>query len=274
MSTIRTRDGHNLYVKVFGSGRPVVLIHGWPLNCDTWDVQAVALAEAGHRVIAYDRRGFGRSDQPWNGYDYDSLTDDLADVMKATGADRDATIIGFSMGGGEVARYMSRHGGKGVLRAGLISSVVPYMLQTDDNPSGVPEEVLREIGAGIRADRPKFMADFLKSFFGVGLVSKPVAPETLDWAWNMCMQAGLRPTLACADSFGHTDFRPDLAAFRVPTLVIHGTHDKTVPIEATGHVAAKKIAGAKLLEYEGEPHGVFATLPNKLTRDLLDFLAI
>lgn len=273
MSKIRTRDGVELFVKVWGSGRPIVLIHGWPLSADTWDPQAVALAEAGYRVIAYDRRGFGRSDQPWEGYDYDTLSDDLADVMTATGANREATIVGFSMGGGEVARYMSRHAGKGVVQAGLISSIVPYMLETDDNPSGVPEGTFAEMAAGIRADRPKFMAEFLKHFFGVGLVLKPVSSETLDWAWRQCCQAGLKPTLACADSFAHTDFRGELSAFRVPTLVIHGTKDQTVPIEATGHAAAKGIAGAQLIEYPGEPHGLFATQSEKLSRDLLDFLA-
>ena len=149
MPFIKTRDGTDIYVKDWGSGRPVILTHGWPLNADSWDAQAMALAEVGFRAIAYDRRGFGRSGQPWSGYDYDTLTDDLADVMAATGATEDATLVGFSMGGGEVARYMSRHDGKGVIAAGLIASVVPYMLKTDDNPHGVPEATLAGIGAGI-----------------------------------------------------------------------------------------------------------------------------
>ena len=272
MPIIKTRDGTDIYVKDWGSGRPVVLIHGWPLSADSWDDQAFALANAGFRVIAYDRRGFGRSGQPWTGYDYDTLTDDLADVMKETGADTDATIVGFSMGGGEVARYMSRHDGKGVISAGLIASVVPYMLKTEDNPDGVPEDKLAEIGEGIKEDRAAFFANFFKSFYGVGVLTSPVSEEHLMWAWRVAMQAGLRPTLACAESFGHTDFRPDLAAFRVPTLVVHGTADQTVPIDATGRKAAAGIPGAQLVEYDGAPHGLTVTEKDRFTKDLLTFL--
>ena len=272
MPYITTRHDQKLYVKDWGSGRPVVLIHGWPLTADSWDRVGYALADAGHRVIAYDRKGFGRSDQPWDGYDYDSLADDLADVMQETGAGSDASIIGFSMGGGEVARYMSRHGGKGVVRAGLISSVVPYMLKTDDNPDGVPQSTFDEMTQGMLEDRPKFMYDFLKDFFGIGMVSHPVSDEYHKWAWAMCMQAGLRPTLKCAEAFATTDFRPDLSAFNVPTLVIHGTKDKTVPIDASGRPAAKGIAQSQLIEYDGEPHGLFATQTGRLIDDLKAFL--
>ena len=272
MPYIKTRDGTDLYVKDWGSGRPVILLHGWPLSSDSWDDHAMALAENGFRAIAYDRRGFGRSAQPWSGYDYDTLTDDLADVMKATGAEEDVTLVGFSMGGGEVARYMSRHDGKGVVTAGLIASVVPYMLQTDDNPDGVPEEKLQEIAAGIKKDRAAFFGDFFKQFYGVGALTSPVREEQLMWAWRVAMQAGLKPTLACAESFGHTDFRPDLAAFRVPTLVIHGTSDQTVPIDASGRKAAAGISGAQLVEYDGAPHGLTVTEKDRFTKDLLTFL--
>ena len=271
MPYIKTRDDTNLYVKDWGSGRPVVLLHGWPLSADSWDAQALALAEAGYRAITYDRRGFGRSDQPWQGYDYDTLADDLADVLDQTGA-QDATIVGFSMGGGEVARYMSRHEGKNVVGAGLIASVVPYMLQTDDNPNGVPEAQLQAIGGGIKKDRFAFWSAFFQQFFGVGFISSPVSDETLQWAWRTTMQAGLRPILACAESFGHTDFRGDLTAFRVPTLIVHGTADKTVPIDATGRAAAKGIADAQLIEYDGAPHGLTVTESDRFTRDLLAFL--
>jgi pimeloyl-ACP methyl ester carboxylesterase len=167
---------------------------------------------------------------------------------------------------------MSRHGCAGVVQAGLVSSVVPYLLRTDDNPDGVPEETLAGMAEGIRDDRAKFMAGFLKDFFGVTASSQPVSQEVLDWAWSQCCRAGLRPTLACADAFAHTDFRPDLAAFAVPTLVIHGTEDATVPIKATGRAAAEGIANAELVEYQGEPHGVFATAKDRLTDDLLRFL--
>lgn len=271
MTMIKARDGTELYVKDWGSGRPVILLHGWPLSADSWDDQALAIAEAGMRAISYDRRGFGRSDQPWTGYDYDTLADDLADVIAATGAD-DAALIGFSMGGGEVARYMSRHGGKGLRQAGLISSVVPYMLKTADNPDGTPQDVFDGMTKGMKADRAKFFADFFKSFFGVSLLDHAVSQEVLDNAWTVAMTAGLRPTLACAAAFATTDFRPDLKAFSVPTLIIHGTADKTVPIDAAGRAAAKGIAQSQLIEYDGAPHGLFATHKEKFTADLLAFL--
>lgn len=269
MPTITTSDRTELHVKDWGEGRPVILIHGWPLSADTWDEMALALANQGFRAIFYDRRGFGRSGQPWGSYDYDRLADDLADVMTATDA-TDATLIGFSMGGGEVARYMSRHDGRNVRQAALISSVVPYMLKTDDNPEGVPQEIFDEMTAGMIADRPAFFADFLEDFFGAD--DNDVSDETLHWAWLQCMMAGLRPTLACADAFATTDFRPDLSAFQVPTLIIHGTADRTVPIDASGRAAAKSIKGATLTEYEGAPHGLFATHKERLIADLLDFV--
>ena len=272
MPYIKTRDGADIYVKDWGSGRPVVLIHGWPLSSDSWDPQMLALAEAGYRAIAYDRRGFGRSSQPWNGYDYDSLTDDLADVLQATGATEDVTLVGFSMGGGEVTRYMSRHGGKGVVSAALIGSVVPYMLKTEDNPHGVPESELQKISAGILENRQGYFQSMAKGFYGVGVVSHPVDQAQLDWFWAQSQMAGLRPILACADSFGHTDFRPDLAHFKVPTLVLHGTGDGVVPIDASGRAAAAGIAGAQLVEYDGAPHGLFASHQDRLTKDLLTFV--
>lgn len=272
MHMVEARDGTHLYVKSWGEGRPVVLIHGWPLSADSWDPVALALAENGYRAIAYDRRGFGRSQQPWHGYDYDTFADDLADVLEAQGVTEDIALVGFSMGGGEVARYLSRHQGKGVTQAALISSVVPYMLQTGDNPNGVPQAQLDAIAKGVRDDRPHFFRAFFKQFFGVGLVAHPVNEEALDQAWNTALQAGLHPTLAAAKAFGSTDFRPDLASFKVPTLVIHGTADKTVPIDATAREVAKAVPQAQLIEYDGEAHGVFATQTDRLIGDLLAFL--
>ncbi|MBB4617730.1 alpha/beta fold hydrolase [Sphingomonas abaci] len=273
MPYIKTRDGTDLYVKDWGSGRPVILLHGWPLNADSWDAQAMALAEAGFRAIAYDRRGFGRSGQPWSGYDYDTLSDDLADVMKAAGADQDATIIGFSMGGGEVARYMSRHDGQGVVAAGLISSVVPYMLKTDDNPDGTPQSTFDQIADGIVKDRAKFFRHtFVPQFYGVGYITSPVSDDVVEYSTNLALMAGLKPTLACAQAFSHTDFRPDLPAFRVPTLIVHGTGDQTVPIDASARAAAAGIANSQLVEYDGAPHGLNVTESDRLTRDLLTFL--
>lgn len=271
MAYITTRDHTQLYVKDWGTGRPVILIHGWPLSADSWDDQATAIAEAGFRVIAYDRRGFGRSDQPWSGYEYDTLADDLAAVIESTGA-TDAALVGFSMGGGEVARYMSRHGGKNVSQAALIASVVPYMLQTKDNPNGVPQAVFDEMTAGMKKDRAHFFADFFRAFYGVGLLSNPVSDEVLEWSRSVAMQASLKATLECAKAFATTDFRPDLAAFTVPTLLIHGTSDKTVPIDTSAREAVRGISQATLIEYDGAPHGLLATHKDQITSDLLAFL--
>ena len=271
MPYITTSDDTKLYVKDWGTGRPVILLHGWPLSADSWDDSALAFAQAGFRTIAYDRRGFGRSDQPWSGYEYDTLADDLAAVIEQTGA-TDAAIFGFSMGGGEVARYMSRHGGKHVSQAALISSVVPYMLKTADNPQGTDQSVFAQMTAGMQQDRAHFFAGFFKDFFGVGLLSSPVSEELLESARSVALQASLKATLACAQAFATTDFRGDLAAFSVPTLIIHGTADKTVPIDAAGRAAARGIPQAKLIEYEGAPHGIFATHKQQLTSDLLAFL--
>ena len=246
-------------------------MHGWPLSSDSWDDQAKAIADAGFRAIAYDRRGFGRSSQPWSGYDYDTLADDLAAVMEQTSA-QDATLVGFSMGGGEVARYMSRHAGRSVAQTVLIASVVPYMLKTSDNPSGTEPAAFEAMTQGMTEDRAKFFGAFFKDFFGVNLLSHPVSDELLQWARTVSMQAGLNATLGCAKSFATTDFRPDLAAFKVPTLVIHGTDDKTVPIDAAGRAAARGIPQSTLIEYEGAPHGLFATHKARLSKDLLTFL--
>ena len=272
MAFITSGDGTKLYVKDWGKGRPVVLLHGWPLSADSWDDQAVPLVEAGFRVIAYDRRGFGRSEQPWGSYDYDTLADDLAAVIEETGAD-DATLVGFSMGGGEVARYMSRHQGKNVAQAALVSSVVPYMLQTDDNPNGVPKATFEQMTEGMKKDRAAFFTSFFNDFYGVGWVTQPVSDEVLAWSCSVAMQASLKATLACASAFATTDFRPDLVSFNVPTLIIHGTADKTVPIDATGREAAKAIANSTLIEYDGSPHGLLATDKQRVTTDLLNFIS-
>ena len=271
MSYVTTKDGIKLYVKEWGNGRPGVMSHGWPLSADSFDDLSVAIANAGMRAISYDRRGFGRSEQPWDGYNYDVLADDMAAVMDKTEA-ADATLLGFSMGGGEVARYMSRHAARNVKQTILISSVLPYMLKTADNPDGVDESVFDEMTDGMNEDRAKFWTSFFKDFFGVGLVSHPVSNETLEWARATAMQAGLKPTLACAKAFATTDFRGDLASFKVPTLIIHGTEDKTVPIDVSARKTVKGIPHATLIEYDGAPHGLFATHKQKFIADVLAFL--
>ncbi len=273
MAIVTTRDETDLYVKQWGdAGRDVILVHGWPLNADSWDDVALPIAEAGYRVLAYDRRGFGRSDQPWEGYDYDSFADDLADIIEAAEAE-DATIIGFSMGGGEVARYLSRNGKAQVKQAVLIASVLPFMLKTDDNQGGADASVFESMKADIRADRPEFMKGFIPQFYGNGWITKAVSDGVLDATFNMAMLAGLWPTLACVDAFSATDFRADMAAFDLPTLILHGTDDRTVPIDISARVAARLIPHAEVIEYEGAAHGLLATNAADVVRDVLAFLA-
>ena len=271
MKTVETHDKTRLYVKDWGEGPPVILIHGWPLSADSWDDQAMAIAEAGHRVIAYDRRGFGRSTQPWSGYDYDTLADDLAAVIQQSGAEN-ATLIGFSMGGGEVARYMARHGGQSVAKCALISSILPFRLKTGDNPGGTEKAAFDQTADALSADRALFFTGFFKTFFGEDSAERPVSDELLEWARGIALQASLKATIACMRSFSSTDFRPDMAAFTVPTLLIHGTADKTVPIAASSRVAAQRIANSTLIEYDSAPHGLFATDKERLNGDLLAFL--
>lgn len=268
MPMIETDDGTALYLKEWGDGPAVVLIHGWPLSADSWDDQAMAIAEHGYRVIAYDRRGFGRSDQPWNGYDYDTLADDLAAVIEACDVENPA-LVGFSMGGGEVARYLTRYGS--VRKAALVASVVPFLLQTDDH-EGAPQDVFDGMIAALHADRAAFLKGFLKDFYGVGLLSAPVSDAQLDWSLAIALQAGLKGTIECVRAFSSTDFRPDLASFTMPTLIIHGTDDKTVPIDLTARAAAAAIPHAQLIEYDGAPHGLLATHKDSVTRDLIAFL--
>ena len=273
MPYARARDGCMLYYKDWGRGDPIVLLHGWPLSADSWDDAAVKLVDAGHRCIFPDRRGFGRSDQPWVGHDYDTYSDDVAAVLEDAGITEPVSLVGFSMGGGEVARFLTKQGRRRVKKAVLISSVVPSMLQSGDNPSGVPQSAFDEIAAGIKKDRAHFFKGFFKDFFGTGFISQPVSGEVEMNAWRQSMMAGLRPTLAAASAFATTDFRPDIQSFEgVPTLIIHGTSDKTVPIDATGRVMAKRVPGSKLIEYDGSAHGLFETDKERLCEDLVAFL--
>lgn len=237
MPYVEGSDGVELYIKEWGDGPAVVLMHGWPLNADSWDDQALAIANAGFRVIAYDRRGFGRSEQAWDGYDYDTLADDLAAVIEATEAEN-PVLIGFSMGGGEVARFLSRYPGQ-ARAAVLVASVVPYLLQDETNPDGAPSAAFDDIKAGIVEDRPKFLAGFMKAFYGAGLISSPVSAEVIEWSTSLALQAGLKGTLDCVDAFGRTDFRPDLASFTVPTLVIHGTASR--PCRSTSRAGPRRV---------------------------------
>ena len=266
-----TTNKAKLYVKDWGQGEPVVLIHGWPLSSDSWDWIAIKLVEAGYRVISYDRRGFGRSEQTWSGYDYDTFADDLRGVIEDKQLSN-ITLVGFSMGGGEIARYLSRYQAKDIKQVALISSVVPFLLKTDDHPEGVDGSVFQGMIEGILDERPKFFNDFFKDFYGVSLLSHAVSDEFIKWNTQVAMQASLKATVECVRAFAYTDFRPDLAAFNVPVLVFNGTADKTVPIGITAHAVKKAIPSATLIEYEGEPHGVLATQQARVAQDLLDFL--
>ncbi|MQB22670.1 alpha/beta hydrolase [Agrobacterium tumefaciens] len=272
MAFIEAKDGTKLHVKDMGQGRPVILIHGWPLTGDMFEYQTVALLESGFRVITYDRRGFGQSGHPASGYTYDTFADDLAAVIDGLEL-QNVSLVGFSMGGGEIARYLSRHGASKVSKAVLVASVGGYLLKDESNPDGVDASVFEGMKKDIRKDRFDFLQSFAKTFYGVGLVTSPVSQGVLDWSFVLGVMASPKATIDCVDAFAKTDFRPDFAAFTIPTLVIHGTGDKTVPIDPTGRAAANGIAGAKLIEYDGEPHGLFATVPDRLNQDLIEFLA-
>ncbi len=272
MAYLSTRDHTKLYFNdMGGNGEPVVLIHGWPVSSAMWEYQALALMERGHRVVAYDRRGFGKSEQPRDGYNYDTLADDLKDLLDHLNV-QSVKLVGFSMGGGEIARYLGRHGSSRVSKAVLISSMVPYMLKTADNPEGVPENVFSDIISGLKEDRPHFLAGFAKDFYGDSMIRSAVSKEILDWTAFMAYPASPKATIDCVTTFGKTDFRGDMKAFTMPTLIIHGSADKTVPPDAAGKQAAKMISKAILKMYDGAPHGLFVTHKNQLIEDLLGFL--
>ena len=271
MPFIKTRDEVAIHYNDWGSGKPVVLIHGWPLSGAMWEHQALFLAENGFRVIAYDRRGFGESGKPYSGYDYDTFADDLAALMEGLDL-QGAALVGFSMGGGEIARYLARHGAGRVSKAVLVSAVTPFLLKTPDHEDGVPRATFDEIVQGLRDDRPHFLASFGKGFFGAGMLNFTVTAEILQWAQMLALQASPKATLDCVRAFSETDFRNDMRAFTVPTLVIHGDADTTVPIDVAGRAASRMIPGAKLIVYGGAPHGLFFTEKDRLNADLLGFL--
>ena len=261
----------NIYYNDLGKGKNVVFIHGWPLSSEMWEYQITEFYQKGWRCITYDRRGFGKSDWPSGGYDYDTLAGDLKSLMEELDL-QDVTLVGFSLGGGEIARYFSLYGGARVSKVVLIGAVVPYMLQTDSNPEGTPKEIFEEIAEKILEDRPSFLQEFAKTFFGVSLISHPVTDAFLDNNLTRTMNSSPIATLECAKSFGFTDFRNDVLSINVPTLIIHGEADKTVPIEASAQQSARLIPNAILKVYPGAPHGLWFTEKDKLNQDLLDFI--
>ena len=261
----------NLFYKDLGRGKPVVFIHGWPLNHAMWEYQLAELPKHNFRCIAYDRRGFGKSDYPWENYDYDTFADDLKSLLDHLHL-TEVTLVGFSMGGGEIARYIGKYGTDKISKVVLISSVTPFMLKTADNPDGVDKEVFDEMVENIDKDRPAFLEDFAKQFYGVSLFNEAVSDATLQWNQNLCLMSSHKATIDCVRAFSQTDFRNDLSMIGVPTLIIHGDSDKTVPIEVSGNRTSAMLPNAKYLIYEDAPHGLFITEKDRLNMDLIDFI--
>jgi non-heme chloroperoxidase len=272
MSTITTRDGTSLYYKDWGTGKPVVFSHGWPLSSDSWEAQMLYLAERGFRAIAHDRRGHGRSSQPWTGNDMDTYADDLATVIETLDLDG-VTLVGFSTGGGEVARYIGRHGTKRVAKAALISAIPPLMLKTAKNPNGTPMAVFDGLRAASIADRSKLYRDLASGpFFGFNRPSAKPSQGMIDSFWLQGMQAGHKNAFDCIKAFSETDLTDDLKKFDVPTLVVHGDDDQIVPIAASAQLSSQLVRSATLKVYKGAPHGLADTHKMQLNEDLLAFV--
>lgn len=271
MPTISARDGAQIYYKDWGTGQPVVFSHGWPLNADAWDEQLCFLAAHGYRAIAHDRRGHGRSSQTWTGNDMDTYADDLAALVESLRLSN-VIHVGHSTGGGEVVRYLGRHGTKRVAGAVLVDAVPPWLVKTPDNPDGLPMQVFDQIRTAISADRSQFWKDFSVIFYGAKRPGARVSQGILDAFWRLSMQAGLAAAYQCVKAFSETDFRKDLEKVDVPTLVIHGDDDQVVPIAVGGRRAARLIKGATLTVYEGAPHGLMSTHQQRFNGDLLEFV--
>ena len=271
MSTITSKDGTRIYYKDWGKGPVVSFSHGWPLSSDAWDGQMLFLAQQGFRVVAHDRRGHGRSSQASSGNDMDGYADDLAAVIEALDL-RDAALVGHSTGGGEVVRYIGRHGTKRVAKAVLIAAVPPIMLKSATNPEGLPMEVFDKLRDGLARDRSQFYSDFAKPFYGANKPGAEVSQGTLDQFWLWSMQAGLKNAYESIKAFSETDFTEDLKKIDVPTLVLHGEDDQIVPVKDSAKKSARLIRGAKEIYYPGAPHGLTATHQDQVNADLLAFL--
>jgi non-heme chloroperoxidase len=261
----------DLYYEDHGSGNPVILVHGWPLSGASWEKQVPVLLEAGHRVITYDRRGFGESSKPTSGYDYDTFAEDLHKLVTTLNL-KDAALVGFSMGGGEVARYLGKYGNKHVSKAVFIASIPPFLVKTPDNQEGVDGSVFDGIKKGIAADRLAFLTDFLSNFYNVDVLGgKLISEQAVQLSWNIGAGASPKGTLDCVSAW-LTDFRNDLKKIDVPTLVIHGDSDRILPLSATGKRTTQFVKGSKLVVVEGGPHGLTWTHAEKVNRELLNFL--
>ena len=269
--TITTKDGTEIYYKDWGTGQPIVFSHGWPLTADAWEDQMIFLSAQGYRCIAHDRRGHGRSSQPWDGNEMDTYADDLAELVEILDL-KDAIHVGHSTGGGEVARYIGRHGTARVAKAVLISAVPPLMLKTPANPGGLPIEVFDELRTNTLADRSQFFKDFSAPFYGANRPGAKVSQGLRDSFWLQGVLGGLKGIYDCIKAFSETDFTEDLKKFDVPTLILHGDDDQIVPIGAAGMLSSKMVKGAILKVYPGAPHGMCSTLKNQVNADLLAFI--
>jgi non-heme chloroperoxidase len=271
MSTIKTKDGTEIYYKDWGSGQPVVFSHGWPLSADAWDAQMVFLGERGYRVIAHDRRGHGRSSQTWNGNDMDTYADDLAQLIETLDL-KDIVLVGHSTGGGEVTRYIGRHGTSRVAKAVLLGAVPPLMVKTDANPEGLPIDVFDGIRTSTFNDRSQFFMDLTMPFYGYNREGAKVSQGVRDSFWLQGMQAGIKSALDCIKQFSETDFTEDLKKFDIPTLIAHGDDDQIVPIGAAALKSSKLVKGSTLKIYPGAPHGLATTRQDEFNADLLAFI--
>ncbi len=270
-STITTRDGTTIFYKDWGTGQPVVFSHGWPLTADAWDDQTFFLASRGYRAIAHDRRGGGRSSQPWDGNDLDHYADDLAALLDTLDL-HDAVLVGHSTGGGEVARYIGRHGTSRVAKAVLVGAIPPLMLKTEANPGGLPIEVFDQLRAGLSADRSQFYKDLSVPFFGANRPGSKVSQGTRDAFWLWSMTVGLKGAFDCIKAFSETEQTEDLKKFDIPTLIIHGDDDQIVPIADSALLSSKLVKNATLKVYPGAPHGLTFTHQEQFNADLLAFL--
>ena len=270
--TADNNDTINIFYQEYGTGKTVLFIHGWPLNHEMWEFQLAELPKHNLRCITYDRRGFGKSDRTWKSYDYDTLAADLNELITQLNLSQ-VTLVGFSMGGGEIARYIGKYGTEKIEKVVLISSVTPYMLKTTDNSEGIKKELFDEMVDKITSDRPEFLNEFGKQFYGVDVLNQTISKAMLEWNQTQCLMSSPNATVDCLRSFSETDFRNDLKKIDIPVLIIHGDADKTVPITVSGDKTAALLPHAKYIVYANAPHGLFITEKEKLNADLLNFIS-